>query len=413
MEKINGVKNLVLIGGGHSHAIVLLMFGMKPLPGVRLTLISDVTHTPYSGMLPGHIAGFYNYNECHINLLSLSQFAQAQIFIDKAIALDLDKNQVICNEREPVNFDILSIDIGSTPNTLSVEGAEKYTTPAKPVTEFLTNWNQLIEQYQNHQNSLRIGIVGGGAGGVELALNMQSRLLTLASIPTKNLAIKSATKYLPEIHLFHRDIQLMTGHNQLVRRRLEKILIDRGIQLHLGETVCKIDKAESSFTTHNQLPITHYQLQCESGLKMKFNRIFWVTQAAAPNWIKTSGLSTDNQGFIQVNDYLQSVSHPQIFAAGDIATMINHPRPKAGVFAVRQGKPLFENLQRLLLGKPLKPFVPQKQYLGLIGTGNKNAIASRGSIMWESPLLWYWKNWLDRQFMKKFSNVSNSFPNRL
>jgi selenide,water dikinase len=205
----------------------------------------------------------------------------------------------------------------------------------------------------------------------------------------------------------------MTGHNQAVRHRLKEILINRGIQLHLGEKVCKIDKQEYTLPIANQLlPIRPYQLECESGLKMEFDRIFWVTQASAPNWIKTSDLSTNDQGFIQVNDNLQSLSHPHIFATGDIATMINHPRPKAGVFAVRQGKPLFENLQRFLLGKPLKPFVPQKQYLGLIGTGNKIAIASRGQMMWESPLLWYWKDWIDRQFMKQFSNLPNSFQIR-
>jgi selenide,water dikinase len=404
------VKDLVLIGGGHSHAIVLQLFAMKPLPGVRLILISDVTHTPYSGMLPGYIAGFYNYDQCHINLLSLSQFAQAQIFIDKAIDLDLDKNRVICDRRDPVNFDLLSIDIGSTPNTLSVPGAKAYAISAKPVSEFLTHWNQLIEHRKNYQNPLRIAIVGGGAGGVELALNMQSRLLAADCINTENLAVKSATKYLTEMHLFHRDVALMTGHNRAVRRRLQEIIINRGIQLHLGETVCRINKQDSILPmTHDQLPITNYQVECASGLKMEFDRIFWVTEASAPNWIKASGLSTDDQGFIQVNDYLQSVSHPQIFATGDIATMINHLRPKAGVFAVRQGKPLWENLQRFLLGKPLKSFVPQKQHLGLIGTGNKSAIASRGPVMWESPLLWYWKDWIDRQFMKQFSNLPNSF----
>jgi len=406
-------KDLVLIGGGHSHAIVLKLFGMKPMPGVRLTLISDVTHTPYSGMLPGHIAGFYSYDQCHINLLSLSQFAQAKVFIDQAIAIDTNNNQVICANLPPVNFDLLSIDIGSTPHSLLVPGAEKYTTPAKPVSQFLNNWNQLIEQSQNHQNLPRIAIVGGGAGGVELALNMQSYLLRLAPTHPGKSTVKPATKSLNQIHLFHRDVEVMTGHNQAVRHRLKEILIDRGIQLHLGEKVCKIDKQESILPIANQpLLIRPYQLECKSGLKMEFDRIFWVTQASAPNWIKTSDLSTNDQGFIQVNDNLQSLSHPHIFAAGDIATMINHQRPKAGVFAVRQGQPLFKNLQRFLLGKPLKPFVPQKQYLGLIGTGNKIAIASRGPMMWESPLLWYWKDWIDRQFMKQFSNLPNSFPIR-
>lgn len=171
------VKDLVLIGGGHSHAIVLKMFGLKPLPSVRLTLISDVLYAPYSGMLPAHVAGFYDYDECHIDLRSLAAFAGCQILVDWAIAIDLNKNLVICQTHPPVNFDVLSVDIGSTPAALSVPGAAKYAIAAKPVPEFLASWNQLISERQNHpQKPLRIAIVGGGAGGVELALNMQSRL---------------------------------------------------------------------------------------------------------------------------------------------------------------------------------------------------------------------------------------------
>ena len=171
------VKHLVLIGGGHSHAIVLKMFGIQPLPSVRLTLISDVLHAPYSGMLPGHVAGFYGYDECHIDLRSLAEFAGCQILIDRAIAIDINKNLVICQTRPPVNFDLLSVDIGSTPASLSVPGAAEYAIAAKPVPEFLASWNQLISERPNHpQKPLRIAIVGGGAGGVELALNMHSRL---------------------------------------------------------------------------------------------------------------------------------------------------------------------------------------------------------------------------------------------
>jgi selenide,water dikinase len=113
-------QDLVLLGGGHSHAIALKLFGINPIPEVRLTLISDVEQTPYSGMLPGHVAGFYSWDETHIDLRQLCQFASANLLIDKAIGLDLDHNRVICQHHPPVSFDYLSIDIGSTPNTISV-----------------------------------------------------------------------------------------------------------------------------------------------------------------------------------------------------------------------------------------------------------------------------------------------------
>lgn len=385
------MQNLVLIGGGHSHAIALKLWGMNPLPGVRLTLISDVSQTPYSGMLPGYVAGFYSFAETHINLPPLARFAGAELYEDRAISLDLANQKVICANHPAIAFDILSIDIGSTPTTTSVIGATEYAIPAKPVPQFLAAWHQILERVSHHpEQPLIIAIVGGGAGGVELALNMQSRLHTIlreAGQPFENISL----------HIFHSHSQLLPHHNVWVSRQLEKILSARGIVLHLRENVKEI--------CHNLAQKDFYKIICQSGLEVVANKIIWVTQASAPNWLKASGLTTDSCGFILVRDTLQTKSHPHIFAAGDIATMENYNCPKAGVFAVRQGKPLLENIQRLILGKSLKPYIPQKHYLSLIGTGDKNAIASWSVFGWRSPLLWSWKDQIDRQFMKRFSEL--------
>ncbi len=386
MNNENVTTDLVLIGGGHSHAIALKLLGMNPLPGIRLTLITDTSHTPYSGMLPGHVAGFYSFDETHIDLRLLAEFAQAQFYLDQAIGLDLEKNQVICANHPPVTFDYLSIDIGSTPATMSIPGAREYAIPAKPVPQFLKAWNQIIATLEaNPQNPLTLSIIGGGAGGVELALNMQSRvqkILNNSQISPENLTI----------YLLHRGHKLLPDHNAWVSQNLEKILLNKDIKIHLQESVSQIITYDSGI----------YKLKCESGLTLECDRIFWVTQASAPNWIKDSGLATDSQGFVLVSNTLQSLSYPRVFATGDIATMQDYPRPKAGVFAVRQGKPLFENLQRIIQGKPLKAYIPQKLYLSLIGTGDKNAIASWAFFGWKSPLLWYWKDAIDRKFMDNF-----------
>ncbi|MCU0536598.1 MAG: selenide, water dikinase SelD [Hydrococcus sp. Prado102] len=376
--------DLVLIGGGHSHAIAIKLWGMNPLTGVRLTLITDTSHTPYSGMLPGHVAGFYSFDETHIDLRRLSRFAKAQFYLDKAIGLDLVNNKVICANHPPVAFDYLSIDIGSTPATNSIPGACEYTIPAKPVPQFLQAWNKIVESVRNNpEQKIEIGIVGGGAGGVELALNVRAhlhRILKDTKQPLNNLTL----------HLFHRDTQLLSGHNQWVGKRLQQILIDRGINLHLPEIVSEVSSDK---------------IICQSGLTVECRYTFWVTQASALSWIKQSGITTDSKGFILVKNTLQSVSHPHIFAAGDIATIQNYSRPKAGVFAVRQGKPLFDNLQRIILGKKLKPYFPQKRYLSLIGTGDKNAIASWSFLGLQSPLLWRWKDNIDRKFMQRFEDL--------
>jgi pyridine nucleotide-disulfide oxidoreductase family protein len=377
-------KRLVLIGGGHSHAIALKIWGLNPIPGVSLTLISDVEQTPYSGMLPGHVAGFYSYKETHIDLCSLSKFAQANLMIDRSIGLDLANNQVRLENHAPIDFDYLSLDIGSTPNVIkgdsliAIPGAKEYAIPAKPVPVFLNAWQKLLVEVSNHpEKLLSLVIVGGGAGGVELALNMQSRL-------------KREQGSRIEIHLIHRGNQLLSGHNHWVSQSLTKILLRRGIKLHLKQSVTAV------FSD---------RISCESGLSIKCDRIFWVTQATAPSWIKESGLTTDSQGFILVKDTLQSVSHPQVFAAGDIATMINYQRPKAGVFAVRQGKPLVENWRRIITGKLLEPYIPQRNYLALIDTGDQKAIASWSFFGWRSSLFWYFKDYIDRKFMKRFENL--------
>ncbi|BAZ02283.1 FAD-dependent pyridine nucleotide-disulfide oxidoreductase [Tolypothrix tenuis PCC 7101] len=382
------LKKLVLIGGGHSHAIVLKMFGMKPLPGVHLSLITMNSDTPYSGMLPGHIAGFYNHEQCHIDLQQLAKFAQAQLYIDQVVGLDLQNNRVICANHPPIEFDILSVDIGSTPAKISVSDGAEYVIPAKPVSKLLEHWDEFLKNVkENPQKPIKIAIAGGGAGGVELALAMQAHLQQIVS-----------QLGMLEVHLFQRDRELMPKHHYSVRQLVQQILTQRGIKLHLGETVTQV----TPLTEKRNPDIL--QIKCDSGLTVEYNKIFWVTQASAPQWLKTTGLGTDEQGFILVDDTLRSLTHPHVFATGDIATMVNHTRPKAGVFAVRQGKPLFKNLRRFLQGKPLQRYIPQKQYLSLLGTGDGKAIATRGAFtLPPHQLLWFWKDWLDRRFMERFS----------
>jgi selenide,water dikinase len=386
------VQDLVLIGGGHSHAIALRKFGMNPIPGVRLTLITDVCDTPYSGMLPGYVAGLYSFDDCHIDLRPLTRLVGASMILDRAIGLDLAKNRVLCANHPPIAFDWLSIDIGSTPATLTIPGAAAHTIPVKPISKFLTYWDALVNDIaQQPKRPLCLAIVGGGAGGVELALSIQARLQRIyqtAQQPITHL----------ELHLFHRGSRLLPNRSFWVGQRLQRLLGKRGIHLHLNETVVAVEAISE------QPP--QQRICCESGLTVTCDRTFWVTQASAAPWLQTSGLATDADGFILVSDTLQSISHSQVFATGDVATMVNHPRPKAGVFSVRQGKPLFDNLQRVLSGRSPKPFIPQKEFLILIGTGDEAAIASRGSFgCGPANWIWRWKDHIDRKFMNLFNQL--------
>ncbi|MCU0527870.1 MAG: selenide, water dikinase SelD, partial [Elainella sp. Prado103] len=395
MQSIQPITtDLVFIGGGHSHAIALKMLGMQPLPGVRLTLISDVSHTPYSGMLPAYVAGLYAFDDCHIDLCPLSQFAGATLILDRAIGLDLQENQVILANHPPLRFDWLSIDIGSTPDTTQIPGAEQVT-PVKPISRFLQSWDRLVERLQQDPTCpIQVAIVGGGAGGVELAMAVQARLQQVYQAAHQAIT--------PQIDLIHRGDRLVPERAPWVGKTLAHLLRDRGVEIHCSETVIAVESIGAQ-----------KQIRCQSGLTLPCDEVLWVTQAAAAGWLAQSGLSTDERGFILVDDTLQSISHRQVFAAGDVATMVKTPRPKAGVFAVRQGKPLVQNLRRAIQSQPLQPFKPQQEFLILIGTADRSAIASRGRWgLGPHPWLWGWKDAIDRRFMQQFSNLPVMIPAR-
>ena len=377
------LRDIVLIGGGHSHVGVLRRFGMHPLPGVRLTLICRDTHTPYSGMLPGYIAGHYGYDEVHIDLSRLAEFAGARFLRDEAVGLDRAERRVLCRDRPPVRYDELSINIGSTPQMSQVAGAAEHAVPVKPINRFDGRWQRLLERIRNHAGTTRIAVVGGGAGGVELTLAMQFRLRN---------ELRAAGRNPDELsfHLLTSGADILPTHNDRVRAAFERVLTERGVILHRAAEV-------------NQ--VSADRLQTTAGETVEVDEVVWVTAAGGAPWLRDTGLALDEAGFIKVLDTLQSVTDPKVFAAGDIASMVNHPLEKAGVFAVRQGRPLAENLRRAVQGKPLAPYRPQSRWLALISTGDRNAVASRGAVFFEGSWVWRWKDWIDRRFMDKFGKL--------
>ncbi|MYL25248.1 MULTISPECIES: selenide, water dikinase SelD [Halomonadaceae] len=377
------LRDIVLIGGGHSHVGVLRNFAMNPIPGVRLNLICRDTHTPYSGMLPGYIAGHYSYDDVHIDLSRLAEFAGARFYRSEAIDIDRTNQRVICRDRPAIPYDLLSINIGSTPRVDQVAGAEDHSVPVKPINRFNNRWQTLLERMENHEGELNVAVVGGGAGGVELTLAMQYRLRNELGAMGKD---PEAARF----HLFNASDQLLPTHNSSVRRRFESVLQERGVNVHERTRIEQVNDR---------------QLVASSGATFEADEVLWVTQAGGAEWLTGTGLELDDGGFIRVRDTLQTVTDPNIFAAGDIATMVNHPREKAGVFAVRQGKPLAENLRRAVHGKALKDYHPQKQWLALISTGDQYAVASRGSFGVAGEWVWRWKDWIDRRFMAKFNNL--------
>ena len=384
------VRDVVLIGGGHGHAYVLKNFGMNPMPGVRVTLITRDVVTPYSGMLPGHIAGFYTREECHIDLAILGRFANATLVHAEAVGVDTTQKLVQLNGgRPPVHYDVLSIDIGSTPSmdqSLTATSTQSPSvTPVKPIDGFSARWDIIRERILTSKGRTDLLVVGGGAGGCELALAMEARLRRELERAGRS------PKECVRVTLLTRGASVMTSHNQSVRAAMMDILASRGIRVECNARVAgHIDGG----------------VVCADERIFRADEVVWCTQAGAAPWLASiDGLALDRAGFICVDAHMET-SVPGIFACGDIASL-PEARPKAGVFAVRAGPFVASNLRAYLEGVDRTQwweYRPQTTFLGLIGTGEKSVcVASKGSMCIVADWTWDLKDWIDRKWMAGYT----------
>lgn len=360
-------QDLVLIGGGHAHALVLRMWGMNPLAGVRLTVINPGPTAPYTGMLPGFVAGHYTRDELDIDLVKLCRFAGARLILGAADGIDRSAKTISVADRPPIGYDVASIDIGIHSQMPEIDGFAEYAIAAKPLDVFARKWENFVS---NPAENPACAVVGGGIAGVELAMAMAHRLQGRAQVSIIE-AQPDLTGIIPSTkrHLLT-QIQAM-GINSIVGSRVERVEADRVV----------LDGAEvpSHFTVGAAGARPHP----------------WLTQTDLP--------LTD--GYINVKSDLSLTDDDDLFAAGDCANMTHAPRPKAGVFAVRSAPVLIHNLKARLTGGQNKPFHPQKTYLKLISLGEKAAIAEKGRFSFAAPTMWRWKDRIDRKFMDQFREL--------
>jgi selenide, water dikinase len=373
-------KHIVLIGAGHAHVGVLRAVGIAPIADTRLTLITRGTHTPYSGMLPGLIAGHYSYADAHIESAPLARFANAEFHNCEVIGLDTLNRRVICADRPPIPYDFVSINIGSTPSASDVPGATDHAIPVKPIDGFLAQWTAARERILDTRGNARIGVVGGGAGGVELMLAIRHRL-------TRDLAEMGGDPRCLTFTLFAGSAEILPSFPPKVRRRFAALLDERDIEVKTGSRVSQVTARAVQLADGPMVPVDH---------------VFWTTRAAAAPWLATTGLALTDDGFISVRPTLQSVSHADVFAAGDVATLAGYPTAKSGVYAVRSATPLTQNLRRMIARQPLLSYHPQREVLSLISTGDAYAIGSRNGFAFEGAWVWHLKDWIDRRFMARY-----------
>lgn len=368
------MKRLLLAGGGHAHVEVLRRFARSRPGNAEVVLVSPASHTPYSGMLPGHVAGFYARDEMFIDVAKLADACGARFVASRVAGLDASANEARLEDGTRMAYDLLSLDVGSTPAIGAAAGVAEHALAVKPIETFLAGWASLLARIADGAVR-RVAVVGGGAAGVEMLLAMRHR------------ACETAHGGAVEWQLVTDADDILAGFSNGVRRRFLRVLAARGVIVHRRSPVARVD---------------HEGVHSAGGTAIPADAVVWATGAAPAPWLAESGLALDPAGFAAIDATLRSPSHPDVFAAGDVATMTASPHPKSGVYAVRQGPVLAHNLAAALAGAPLQRYVPQRDALALITTGERRAVATRGGWSFEGAWVWRWKDRIDRRFMARY-----------
>ena len=318
--------DLLLFGGGHAHVAVLRSLPWAPARG-QVTLVTREGLAPYSGMLPAHVAGDLSWEAMHIDLGPLARAGGVRL-IEAEVGVDATQRQLRFADRPPLSYDVLSVDCGITPALDEVPGARGKVLPTKPISTFLP---RLAAALEAKHDALAAGqpvrVVGGGAAGVELALALRARLGAAITL-----------------ELFTAGGCILPTLPPRARRKALRALAAAKIAVRFEARVTAVEDGPT--------------LRLATGEAFPAALVLWATQAAPPAWLASSGLALDQAGFLAVGATLQSLSHPEVFAAGDVAALTHAPRPKSGVYAVRAGPVLTKNLHAFVAGRPCGPSSP-------------------------------------------------------
>jgi selenide,water dikinase len=366
-------RDLVLIGGGHAHALVLRKWGMSPLPGARLTVINPAPTAPYTGMLPGHIAGHYDRDTLEIDLVRLARFAGARLILSHATGIDRTAKMIDVDGRGPIAYDTASIDIGITAR-MDITGFGENAVGAKPLDIYASKWRAFLEAVRDGEQQPTVAVIGGGVAGCELAMAMAHALRGIGVVPQV-----TVIEVGPEI----------SGVGPSARAKLHHSMAELGVTFQPNTQIERIDAGSVVLTHHPVIPAA----LCVG-----------AAGAFPHSWIAKTDLPL-RKGFITIDPDLRVQGDPNLFAVGDCAHMPFAPRPKAGVFAVRAAPILYHNMRAALAGGSFKTFKPQRSYLKLISLGGKSAMAEKYGFAPAGPLLWRWKDRIDRAFMDQLENL--------
>lgn len=373
----DGTREVVLVGGGHAHVHVLEGFALKPPPDCRLTVVEARPIAMYSGMVPGFVAGQYRRHELEIDLRPLAERAGARVILQPAARVDAASRTIELAGGSVVTYDVASFNIGSTVAGLDLPGVREHALPTRPISEFVRRLDELIEQAQRHGRGtpFRVVVVGGGSGGVELAFTIQQRLA-------------GETGNVIDVTIVENGPRILRGYPGSLVRRVERLSRSRRIEIQCNRRVTEAgDQA----------------VRLADGSDVPCHALIWVTGAVSHPVFTDSGLPTDKRGFVRVRSTLQLQDHDNLLAVGDCAALIDHPNtPKAGVYAVREGPLVTENIRALLDGTALTEYKPQRDFLTLLNIGDGRALGAKWGLSFQGRWVMTLKDRIDRKFMKRF-----------
>ncbi|MDC1022998.1 selenide, water dikinase SelD [Alphaproteobacteria bacterium] len=363
-------NDLILVGGGHSHLILIMQFSKKIIEGTRITLISNEIDIPYSGMIPGFIEGTYSWRDSHIDLYKLASRLNIRFIHSKVIKISSQNKEVHFNNRPAIKFDILSINSGIQSNYNNIKGAKKYCVPVKPISRLANNF------FGEIKDTNAIAFIGGGAGSVELALALRKRYITDKP---------------------HLKITIITGKNGLLSS-FPKQLKQTSKNTLKEFSINIIENTEVIEVKHNKIIMSDEKI-------LYIDKCILSTNAMAPDWLKDTDIKLNNKGFIVVNNAFQT-NNDFIFAAGDIVDFDNQNFKKAGVYAVRSGKPLAQSIKSYIKNKVGKNYKFSKNYLALIGLSNGYTIGTKYNFSYSSRFNSFLKKYIDQRFINKFNKLN-------
>jgi pyridine nucleotide-disulfide oxidoreductase family protein len=359
---------------------VLQAIAREPIPGCQVCLITPFTRQMYSGMVPGLVAGHYTAGQCRIALAPLAAAAGVSLVAGAAVALDAAARCLRLADGRTAEYDLLCIDTGSEQRRDRVDGAAGHALFVRPIETFVQGQQRLVDMAA--RRVLDLVVLGGGAAGFELALALQHRLRG---------DTRRGGGERVRVALVTGGPEPLAGYPAAVMRDGARVLAARRVTVFREAAVA----VGAGF------------VQLASGARLACDQAVVATGAEAPAWLTGSGLALDDRGFVRTGPTLQSVSHPEVFAAGDVATRDDLPHPKSGVYAVRAGPPLAQNLRRAIDGTPLQPYRPQARTLNLLSCGGRRAIAVWGGLSLGERgfgrLAWWWKDHIDRGFIARFA----------